>query len=72
MEVYSEEHRDKFLAINPTEQFLIQSGKRLFKGMDEYDDVHRLSFDIETTGLDPKQCRIFQISVKENREFQHV
>ncbi len=72
MEVYSEEHRDNFLAINPTEQFLIQTGKRLFKGMDEYDDVHRLSFDIETTGLDPKQCRIFQIGVKDNRGFQHV
>ena len=72
MEVYSEEHRDKFLAISPTEQFLIQSGKRLFKGMDEYDDVHRLSFDIETTGLDPKQCSIFQIGIKDNRGFQHV
>jgi DNA polymerase elongation subunit (family B) len=72
MEVYSEEHRDNFMAISPTEQFLIQTGKRLFKGMDEYDDVHRLSFDIETTGLDPKSCSIFQIGIKDNRGFQHV
>ena len=72
MGVYDEEHRDNFLAISPTEQFLIQTGKRLFKGMEEYDDVHRLSFDLETTGLDPHVCRIFQIGVKDNRGFQHV
>lgn len=72
MGVYDEEHKDNFLAINPTEQFLIQTGKRLFKGMEEYDDVHRLSFDLETTGLDPHVCRIFQIGVKDNRGFQHV
>ena len=72
MGVYDEEHRDNFLAINPTEQFLIQSGKRLFKGMDDYEEVHRLSFDLETAGLDPKQHRIFQIGIKDNRGFQHV
>ena len=72
MGVYDEEHRDNFLAISPTEQFLIQTGKRLFKGMEEYNEVHRLSFDLETTGLDPHVCRIFQIGVKDNRGFQHV
>lgn len=70
--VYSEEHRDNFLAINPTEQFLIQTGKRLFKGFENYDDVHRFSFDIETTSLDPADGRIFQIGMKDNRGFQHV
>jgi DNA polymerase elongation subunit (family B) len=72
MGVYDEEHRNNFLAISPTEQFLIQTGKRLFKGMEEYNEVHRLSFDLETTGLDPHVCRIFQIGVKDNRGFQHV
>ena len=72
MGVYDEEHRDNFLAINPTEQFLIQTGKRLFKGIDDYEEVHRLSFDLETAGLDPKKHRIFQIGVKDNRGFQHV
>ena len=72
MSVYDEEHRDNFLAISPTEQFLIQTGKRLFKGMEDYDEVHRLSFDLETTGLDPHINRIFQIGVKDNRGFQHV
>ena len=72
MGVYDEEYRDNFIAINPTEQFLIQSGKRLFKGMDDYEEVHRVSFDLETTGLDPKKDRIFQIGVKDNRGFQHI
>lgn len=72
MGVYDEDHKDNFIAINPTEQFLIQSGKRLFKGIDEYDDVHRVSFDLETTGLDPLQHRIFQIGIRDNRGFQHI
>ena len=72
MGVYDEEYRSNFLAISPTEQFLIQTGKRLFKGMEDYNEVHRLSFDLETTGLDPHVCRIFQIGVKDNRGFQHV
>jgi DNA polymerase elongation subunit (family B) len=72
MDVYDDENRDNFLTISPTEQFLIQTGKRLFKGMDEYNNVHRLSFDLETTGLDPKESRIFQIGIKDNIDFQHV
>jgi len=72
MGVYDEEHRNNFLAINPTEQFLIQTGKRLFKGMENYSEIHRLSFDLETTGLEPYNSRIFQIGVKDNREFQHI
>ena len=72
MGVFDEPHRDNFLTLNPTEQFLIQTGKRLFKNMDEYNDVHRLSFDLETTGLDPKTSRIFQIGMKDNMDFQYV
>lgn len=72
MAVYDEEHRSNFLAINPTEQFLIQTGKRLFKGMEDYSEIHRLSFDLETTGLDPHNSRIFQIGTKDNRGFQHI
>jgi len=68
----SPEFRNFFLTISPTEQFLIQTGKRLFKGMEEYSDVHRLSFDLETTGLDPHRHRIFQIGIKDNKGFQHV
>ena len=66
------DNRDLFLTIGTTEQFLIQTGKRLFKGMEDYDEVHRLTFDIETTGLYPENSRIFEIGVKDNRGFEEV
>jgi DNA polymerase elongation subunit (family B) len=72
MDVFDEENRSNFLTINPTEQFLIQTGKRLFKGMDDYEDVERLSFDLETTGIDPETSRIFQIGMKTNMGFELV
>ena len=58
-----------FLAVSP---YLIQTGKRLFKGMEEYDEVHRLQFDIETSGLNPRRDRIFQIGIKDNRGYEKV
>jgi len=70
LDVY--ENRHIFMAINPTEQYLIQTGKRLFKGFDEYDDLHRFTFDIETTGLDPTTSVMFQIGMKDNKGFEHV
>lgn len=54
IDIYGKNHRDYFVSINPVEQYLIASGKRLFKGMEDYDDLHRLQFDLETTGLKPK------------------
>lgn len=63
---------DLFMLISPTEQFMIQTGIRLFKGMDDYDDLHRLQFDFETTGLDGKVDRIFQIGIRNNRGFEYV
>ena len=72
MDPFSEENRSNFMTINPSEQFLIQTGKRLFKGMEDYEDIHRMSYDIETTGLFPESSRIFQIGIKDNRGFEHV
>ena len=69
---FSEENRSNFMTINPTEQFLIQTGKRLFRGMEDYEDIHRMSYDIETTGLFPETSRIFQIGIKDNKGFEHV
>jgi DNA polymerase I len=40
--------------------------------MEDYHEVHRFSFDLETTGLNPHIERIFQIGMKDNRGFQHV
>lgn len=66
------ERKDLFLMNQPIEQFLIQTGKRLFKGFENYKDIHKLYFDLETTGLDPKNSKIFLIGIKDNRGFQHV
>lgn len=67
IDVFSKENSRFFVMFSPTEQFLIQSGKRLFKGMEDYDDVHRLQFDLETEGLFASKHAIFQIGVRDNR-----
>ena len=51
---WGEDSRDSIQILPPIEQYLIQKRKRLFKGFDEYDDVHRLVFDLETTALNLK------------------
>lgn len=63
---------DKVMILPPVEQYLVQKGKRLFKGFNEYDEIHRFVFDIETTGLDPKSSSIFLIGMKDNRGFEKV
>jgi DNA polymerase elongation subunit (family B) len=64
--------RDKVLMLSPQEQYLIQTGKRLFKGIEDYTKVHKLIFDIETTSLQPKDGHIFLIGIKDNRGFQKI
>lgn len=56
----------------PDEQFMIQTGKRLFKGFEDYDDLHRLQFDLETQGLDPMGNPIFQIGIRDNRGYERI
>lgn len=72
IDIQKEDNRKGFLTLGPTEQFLIQTGKRLFKGFDDYADLVRFSFDIETTSLTPETGRILQIGMKDNRGFEHV
>ena len=69
---WGEKAKDKFLMLTPTEQFLISKEKRLFKGFDEYNDIHRLVFDLETTSLEPKDGRIFMIGIKTNKGYRKV
>ena len=57
----------QYLCVTPQEQFLISTGKRFFKGYDDYDQLLRMIFDLETGGLDPKTCRIEQIGIRFNR-----
>jgi DNA polymerase elongation subunit (family B) len=64
---WGENFRQYFAILSPVEQYLIDKRKRLFKGVDDYSGVHRFVFDIETTGLEPENCNIILIGVKDNR-----
>ena len=67
--IYDTRHdiKSHFLILNPVEQYFIHTGKRLFKGFEEYDDIHKFVFDLETTGLDPEINRIFLIGIYTNK-----
>jgi DNA polymerase elongation subunit (family B) len=65
-------YRDWFYAPRTTEQFFISNQTRLFKGFEEYKNVHKLTFDIETTGLRYQISRVFAIGVRDNRGFEII
>jgi len=58
---WGEKYKDKIMILPPVEQYFIAKQKRLFKGFEDYDDVTRLVYDLETTSLEPKDGRIFMI-----------
>lgn len=62
----------EFMAISPVEQYMIQTGKRLFKGYDNYDDLKRFIFDLETQGLNPRVHAIDQIGMRTNKGFEKI
>lgn len=72
IDVFNKEKSKLFVMFSPVEQFLIQTGKRLFKGFEDYDDVHRFQFDLETEGLWAAKHSIFQIGVRDNKGIEHV
>ena len=49
----------------PVEQYLSWIGRTYFKGL-RYDDLRRLQFDLETTGLDERSERIFMIALRDS------
>jgi DNA polymerase elongation subunit (family B) len=54
---------DTVLALPPEEQYLIASGRTYFRGLG-FDELHRLQFDLETTGLEPDRDRIFLVALR--------
>ena len=54
---------DSVLALPPEEQYLVATGRTYFRAL-AFDQLHRLQFDLETTGLDARRDRIFMISVR--------
>lgn len=61
-----------FFSPRLTEQFFISTQSRLYKGYEQYKEVHRLTFDIETTGLRYQTNRMFAVGVRDNRDFEMI
>ena len=49
--------------LSAEEQYLVTTGRAYFRGM-AFEDLTRLHFDLETTGLDPNRDRIFLIALR--------
>lgn len=62
----------EFLAVTPTEQYMMCTGKRLFKGYESYDELNRLQFDLETQGLHAEYHAIDQIGIRNNRGYEKI
>ena len=62
----------EYIVVNPIEQFMIQTGKRQLKTYDDYDQLLRIEFDLETEGLDPQKDCISQIGIRTNRGFEQI
>lgn len=62
----------EFIVVNPIEQFMIETGKRQFKGYDDYDELLRMEFDLETEGLEPQKDCISQIGIRTNKGFEKI
>lgn len=65
-------NKNYYKIVAPNEQFMIATGKRLFKGYESYDDILRMQFDIETTGLDKSFDLIDQIGIRTNKGFEKI
>ena len=55
--------RESILALPPEEQYLVATGRTYFRDL-PFDELHRLQFDLETTGLDARRNRIFMVSIR--------
>ena len=55
---------ESVLCLPPEEQYLVATGRTYFRDL-SYDQLRRLQFDLETTGLDPDRDRIFMVSVRD-------
>ena len=72
LDPWGEKTKNKIMILPPVEQYLITKEKRLFKGFEEYNDITRFVFDLETTSLEPKDGRIFMIGMKTNKGYMKV
>jgi DNA polymerase elongation subunit (family B) len=54
--------KDTVLALTPEEQYLVATGRTYFRNL-SFNQLRRMQFDLETTGLDAERDRIFMIAV---------
>src|SRR5205085_2609804 len=54
---------DSVLSLPHDEQYLVATGRTYFREL-PFDLLHRLQFDLETTGLESRRDRIFMISIR--------
>ena len=71
MQQQSQKEKKQYLVVTPVEQYMIATGKRMFKGYEDYDETLRLIFDLETTGLNTKIDRIEQFGIRFNRPVKY-
>src|SRR4029079_17925632 len=50
-------------ALPPEEQYLVATGRTYFRDL-SFDQLRRMQFDLETTGLDAARDRIFMVAVR--------
>ena len=56
--------KTRALILPPEEQYLVATGRTYFHDL-PFDRLHRLQFDLETTGLDASVDRIFMVAVRD-------
>jgi DNA polymerase elongation subunit (family B) len=54
---------DAVLVLAPEEQYLVSSGRNYFRDL-SFDQLRRMQFDLETTGLDARRDRVFMIAIR--------
>lgn len=62
----------EFMGVTPIEQYMIATGRRMFKGYESYNELNRFIFDLETQGLNPRRHRIEQIGIHTNKGFDRI
>lgn len=69
---HKEKGNKNYVCVRPNEQYMIYTGKRLFKGFNDYDELVRVQWDLETTGLNGKEDVIEQIGIRSNKGFEQI
>ena len=67
----SQKEKRQYLVVTPIEQYMIATGKRMFKEYEDYDETLRMIFDLETTGLNTEADRIEQFGIRFNRPVKY-